>query len=183
MKRNTSTFHKYLFGFLLLQSLVSKSHESVDVYLDSPDYCRQIEFTAQVLKPSGANMSFAAEAIPLPPPSPNWNIFNICPAYRFGFDLGFRHILHDRNTNVFVSWQRFKSCDCATRSVQAQNMIGPLFAIGPDELVYTNAFGQMAFSFNQVNIDYGQMVNFGDRLHTNLSVSYTHLTLPTNREV
>lgn len=154
----------------LLSFFNSRPSESVDVYLDSPDFCRRVEFNALVLKPSGANMSFAAEAIPLPAPSPNWNIFNINPAYRFAFDLGFRHILHDLNTNIFVNWQRFKSCDCAAKRVQATNMIGPFFAIGPDSIAYREAFGQMAFNFNQVNIDYGQMVNFGDRLHTNLFV-------------
>src|SRR5271155_3663982 len=47
-------------------------------------------FRALYLLPSGSDLYYAAEAIPLPLPSPNWFIEDIRPEYHFGFDVGLK---------------------------------------------------------------------------------------------
>lgn len=49
-------------------------------------------------------------------------------------------------------------------------MVGPFFEIGPDASPFFQADGKVKFNFNEINANYGQNVNFGDRLTTNLFV-------------
>lgn len=171
MKNNAQLSYKCVFSiFLLLQFLDSKSSENINVFLNSPDHTFDLKFSALFLKPGASNLGFAAEAKPIPLASPNWSIFNVCPKYSFGFDLGLRGIFHKQNTNIMMNWERFKSCHCSFRSAPVNNMVGPFFEIGPDAAFYTSALGSAFFYFNQINIDYGQMVDFGDRLHTNFFI-------------
>jgi hypothetical protein len=133
-----------------------------------PHYSFEAEFSALILKPGSSNMHYAAEAIPLPVPSPNWNIFDIHPHYLFGFDLGFKVMCHRNNTSFMINWEHFKSCSSACVSVATENMIGPFFEIGPDATPYSNATGRVTFDFNEVNIDVGYSLECGDRLQANI---------------
>jgi hypothetical protein len=47
-------------------------------------------------------------------------------------------------------------------------MVGPFFEIGPDAKAYHNATGNVQFIFDQLNVDYGQLVAFGDYLKADL---------------
>ena len=47
-------------------------------------------------------------------------------------------------------------------------MTGPFFEIGPDASLYKKSKGTTDFHFDEVNLDYGTFVHFGDRLHMNL---------------
>jgi hypothetical protein len=138
------------------------------VITSSPAYNYDLFVSALFLKPSCSNLNYAAEAIPLPLPSPNWNIFEIHPQYYPSFDVGIKGIFHKHDTNLMLMWQRFKSSHCATTNVGPQNMIGPFFEIGPDATPYNQATGKVTFSFDEVNLDGGKFVHFGDDLSTNL---------------
>ncbi len=138
------------------------------VFTYDPPHCFVAEFSALILKPGSSNIHYAAEAIPLPLPSPNWNIFDLHPGYHFGFDIGFAFVSHQACTCFMVNWEQFKSCSSAAITVGSDNMVGPFFEIGPDAKPYRNAFGAVKFKFNEINIDLGQYVEFGDCLKTTI---------------
>lgn len=147
---------------------VDQSHEHTAVVLSHPPYYVVASFQGLALKPSGSNLYYAVEADPLPAPSPNWRIHEVHPDYDFGFDLGLRGILHCSNASITVDWEHFDSLNSNHRNLPVQDMIGPFFEIGPDASFYTKAKGHAFFRFNEVNLDYRVLVNFGDRLKTEL---------------
>lgn len=151
------------------------------VFLSHPDYTFEFEFSALVLQPTGSDLHYAAEAVPLPIPSPNWLIYDIDPSYDFGFDIGLGGVFRNTNTNLRVNWEHFHSSDTASISVPAADMLGPFFEIGPDAAPYTKAHGRVTFHFDAANLDYGIFLNLGDRLQTNLfggvGFAYIHQTL------
>lgn len=145
-----------------------KLRTSADVFLSSPAYSFDTQFTALILQPTGSNLSYAAEAIPLPLPSPDWKIQNVKPEYHFGFDLLFEGIFHTLYSTATLDWQHFHSSDSNSKTTSTSNMIGPFFEIGPDASPYKKALGRAVFHFDAVNLNYGVFVNFGKRLRTNL---------------
>ena len=144
------------------------SDTACSVFLAPPCYSFEVQATALLLQPTGSNLHYAAEAIPLPTVSPNWNIYEISTDYHFGFDVGAGAILSHANTNLTANWEHFHSSDSASKQVSSENMIGPFFEIGPDALPYKKAHGKVSFHFDAINVDYGIFVHFGDRLTTNL---------------
>lgn len=133
-----------------------------------PIYQFELEFNALFLKPGSSNLHFAAEAIPLPVYTPHWNIFDLQPHYRFGFDLGLKVVNHAHRNCFMINWEHFQSCTAAAIDVGIKNMVGPFSEIGPNATPYKLSAGQVHFSFNEVNIDMGHFVQWGDRLHTNM---------------
>ncbi len=141
---------------------------SSSVFLSAPVHTFEIEGRALLLQPTGSNLGYAAEAIPLPLPSPDWKIHGVDTDYHFGFDVGVRGIFHSTNSNLALNWEHFHSSDTSSKTVATENMIGPFFEIGPDASAYTKARGTVTYDFDEVNLDYGTYVNFGDRLQSNL---------------
>lgn len=151
-----------------------------DVFTDSPAYSINTEFRALFFKPGASHLHYAAEAFPFkssiatPLFSPHWNIYDLHPRYHFGFDLGLRGVFHERNSSLSINWEHFKSrtkaCTPAISTGEFPNpMMGPLSSIGPDAAPYNIlASGSVTFNFNEVDIRYGQYVEFGDYLETNL---------------
>lgn len=138
------------------------------VVLSSPAYTFAVEFEALYVQPSGSNLQYAVEAVPLPLASPNWKVYEINPDYHFGFDVGVSCVFQDANTNLKLNWERFQSSDTAAKQVATTDMIGPLFEIGPDADVYKKSDGKVTFDFNTASLLAGVFVDFGNRLHTNL---------------
>lgn len=138
------------------------------VYLSSPAYTFDAFFTALIIQPTGSSLHYAAEAHPIPAPSPHWDIYDVHTDYDFGFDVGVGGVFHGTNSSLTFNWEHFHSDDSSHKNVSSQNMIGPFFEIGPDASPYKKARGHVFFLFDQVNLDYGQFVNFGNRLQTNL---------------
>lgn len=141
---------------------------SSDVFLSSPIHTFEVQINALLVQPTGSNLHYAAEAVPLPAPSPHWIIYEIDTDYHFGFDFGLRGIFHSTNTNLTLNWEHLHSTDSTSKQVASDNMIGPFFEIGPDAAPYKQANGKATFHFDAVNLNYGQFINFGDRLQTNL---------------
>lgn len=138
------------------------------VYLFSPVSTVELGFTALILQPTASNLHYAAEAHPLPAPSPHWTIHDIHPSHEFGFDLALSGNFASTNSNLSLDWEHFRSHDSASTTVDPSDMIGPFFEIGPDGTPYKKARGRVKFEFDQVNLDYGVFVQFGSRLQTNL---------------
>lgn len=158
---------------ILLYSIGSHAFDpcyDYSVRTDSPPYRFETKFNALFFKPTASNIYYAAAAIreTAPTISPQWNIFDLHPGYHFGFDLGGRFIFHCLNTNLMANWVRFKSSSSDFQQVSSPSFVGPFFEIGPDSAIYQKTAGNVTFSFNQFNLDYGQFVSFGDWLNVNL---------------
>lgn len=144
-----------------------------DVTIGCPAYIIEGQFKALFLKPSTNNLYYAAEAFPFnntiatPGVAPRWAIYDLHPDYHFGFDLGLRTTFPSQCTNLSIHWEHFKSCTSASHAAGTNNMMGPLSSIGPDAEEYKQARGQVKFNFNEVNITYGQAVDFGTHMHSN----------------
>jgi hypothetical protein len=157
----------------------------VPVVLGNPNYTFEASFTALIMQPYANNLDYGAEAIPFnygdaqPAVSPSWVIPEISPDYHFGFDVGIAGIFHGAKSTLMLNWERYHSPnDSNSKTVSNdQFMIGPFFEIGPDASVYKKAKGSVHFHFDEVNLDYGTFVNFGERFHANLfaGVSYTRI--------
>lgn len=147
----------------------------------SPCYTLNTFISALFLKPSSSNLHYAVEAIPLPAPSPNWNVFDICQKYHAAFDVGVGVILHQTDTALTLNWERYRSSNSAAVNVSSDNMIGPFFEIGPDALPYKEAAGRVSFSFDEVNLDYGKLVHFGEDLHARLFGGISFVSIKQNR--
>lgn len=157
--------------------LVSLIHAQA-VILESPSYSIDGQFRALFLKPSSSNMHYAAQATPLPYQSPHWNIYDLQPRYHFGFDLGLRAIIHSCDTNVALNWIHFKSRTCGVHKVPVNtDMVGSFFAIGPDSSVFKKAAGSAVFSFDTANATFGQYIQFGERLQTNIFAGVSFLRI------
>lgn len=121
------------------------------------------QFRAYALQPIASNLSYAAQAVPLPLPSPNWEIFEIKPKYHFGFAIAAHSFIRDRNTLLSAHWMHFNHSDKAFHEVPStDDMVGPFFAIGPDTSPYKQTAGNVSFNFNTISINYGQLVDLAD---------------------
>jgi len=154
-----------------------KHYSPSDVFLCSPLHNVEVDFAALYLQPTGSYLHYAAEADPLPAPTPNWKIHEIHTDYHFGFDLGLKGIIHKTHSNLHLNWEHFHSTDSSSKSLPSSDMIGPFFEIGPDASPYNRAHGHAAFHFDQVNFGYGVFVHFGSRLKTTLfgDVAYARI--------
>lgn len=160
----------YILQTNTLLAMHSCMENGCDFFLFSPAATIVTEFRALIAKPSSNNLSYAAEAIPFPIPSPNWNIFNINPGYRFGFDVGVMSIFHGTDTMLQFNWEHFNSSSCAALEFPSTDMVGPFFEIGPDASTYKQTQGKVTFHYDSVSLNYGQYVYVGDHLQANLFV-------------
>jgi hypothetical protein len=156
-----------------LATISSTCPSGMSVVTTSPAYTFQAYVSALFLKPGGSNTHYAAQAFPIPVPSPNWQIFDVQPGYHVGFDIGFTGFFHRLDTSLRTNWEHFNSTSRANQDAGESNMIGPFFAIGPDEASYKIAHARLKFNFDEFNIDYGQLIRWGHRLQTTPFVGIT----------
>jgi len=174
---------KYLLLLLVVGTATIHACKPCDktgtVITDSPEYSFETQFRALFFKPGANNLYYAAEAFPFDTAipdqviSPHWNIYDVHPTYRFGFDVGFRTVFHTRQSSLYANWEHFQSTTSQTALAVStptypNPMMGPFSSIGPDAAGYDIAAqGCVSFYFNEVNLRYGQYVIFGDYLETN----------------
>jgi hypothetical protein len=125
-------------------------------------------FTAQFLKPFTSNVDYAAQAVPLPLASPHWKLYDVHPGTDFGFEIGFRGLYNKSNITTVVSWQHFSSSDSASKKVSSEDMIGPLFEIGPDAEPYKKAHGNSHIHFDEVKLDFGKLIEISEDFKADL---------------
>ena len=165
---------KYLISLLITSTAIAQCDYLEEVVVDSPAYTIETQFQAIFFKPSTNNLYYTAEAFPfndsiaVPVTSPSWLTNDIHPNYHFGFDLGLRGIIHSRNSSLCADWKHFHSRASASLTATGNNMVGPFSSIGPDASPYKIAMGCVSFNFNEANVRYGQFINFGSYLQTNL---------------
>jgi hypothetical protein len=154
------------------------------VYTEGPEYTIDGQFRALVVKPTANNLYYAVEAFPfdaaltVPIASPRWEAFDFHPDHHFGFDVGVTGVFASRGSSLAINWEHFASSTCVVKKVSnSNNMIGPFSAIGPDSATYKQVQATVKFTFDEVNVRYGQYVHIGNFLHTNLfaGIGFAHL--------
>lgn len=146
------------------------------VTLGCPNYIFNAHFTGQALQAFANNLDYAAEALPFnygdsqPAVSPSWSIPQIPSDFHFGFDVGVVGVFQNINSNILANWQYFHSPNDTDSLTVASStyMVGPFFEIGPDASAYKKSVGKAKFHFDEVNLDYGTFVDFGQFLQMNL---------------
>lgn len=159
------------------------------VKLGSPCYTFDTVFNALILQSFANNSDYAAEALPFnygdaqPAVSPSWAIPVISPGFHFGFDVGINTVFHHAQSSLRANWERYhSSSDTASLDVaNTTDMIGPFFQIGPDASFFKKGNGSLSYDFDEVNIDYGSFVYFGNRIETNWFLGVGFLRLVQNR--
>lgn len=136
------------------------------VWLCPPEFCWGISCRALILKPTGSSLGYAVEAFNVPIHSPSWKTYDVETDYHAGFDLGLTSFWQSRNVEFNLNWQHLHSKDSSKKLVCSDNMIGPHFEIGPDALLYKKAEGKVHFEYDEIDLDAGICVNFGDYLQT-----------------
>lgn len=150
---------------------------STAVITTDSNYTYDMNFTTLFLKPS-TDLLYAAQATPLPLPTPNWDIYAIQPHYNFAFDLGAKIAIHSKNSILKGNWEHFRSSDSAAHNISVStNMVGPFFEIGPDASVYQKAAGLVNYNRDKLNITYGQNIELGQTCQINLfaGISFNRL--------
>lgn len=146
------------------------------VQVENPGYTFGMHFVGLAMQPYANNLDYGAEALPFnygdaqPAVSPSWLIPTISTDYHFGFDVGIAGVFHCANSSLSLNWERYHSpTDSSSLAVDnASYMIGTFFEIGPDASVYKKATGTVKFHFDEVNLNYGTFVRFGELLEMNL---------------
>lgn len=136
------------------------------VWLSDPELTWGIDCRVLILQPTGSSLEYAVQAFPQPLPSPSWKTFDIKTDYHAGFDLGLSSFWHSRNVEFKLNWQHLHSTDASRKFAGAENRIGPFFEIGPDALHYKKAKGEVYFEYDEIDLDAGISVNFGDYLQS-----------------
>lgn len=175
--RDTDTF----------QTQLLQSHLAVS--LDEQAYTFSATFDALFLQPFANNLDYAAEATPFnyginnPILSPSWTIPTISTDFHFGFDAALTTVFHSTASRLVLDWERYHtSTDSNTYSVaDTNNMVGPFFEIGPDASLYKISKGTVNFHFDQVNLDYGTSVRFGNHLNTQMMAGIGFTRIVQNR--
>jgi hypothetical protein len=147
-----------------------------EVRLNNPGVDFSVKGTALYMQPYANNLDYGAEALPFnyginrPITSPSWVIPRISTDYHFGFLVGLKGNIHDAHSNLTLDWERYHSPNDTDHlnTASSNDMVGPFFEIGPDASPYTTSKGSAKFEFDQVNLDFGTYVQFGDQLNVNL---------------
>lgn len=142
--------------------------EELCPFISYPAYTVNCEVKALYLQPTASNLNYAAKATTLPALSPDWAISEIKPDYHWGFDVKLDYIFCERNLNIALSWDHFYSKDFASRELPPVDLIGPFFEVGPEAFTFKNAFGEVVFDYDSVNLDCGFFVDIDRYLRTNL---------------
>lgn len=132
------------------------------------------------LQPNASNLYYAAEAFPfdtsiaVPAASPNWKIFEIDPDYAPGFEVGFITLFPTNHTNVKINWERLHSRDSSSmQTPSADDMVGPIFDIGPNFTAYATAKGKVRSHFDAADLLFGKRLCVFNHLHLNLQAGGT----------
>ncbi len=149
-----------------------------DVRVDEPKNCFLGYFTISYVQPSATNMHYAAEALPLPVPTPNWIIHEIKPCLHVAFDVGVTGVINSAQTFVNINWRHLCSFDSDTVTVAQADMVGPFFTIGPDASAYSFASGKVNHYMQEGRVNYGTPIKVGDKLSAAvyMGVNYAYLS-------
>ncbi len=149
-----------------------------DIRVADPKFTFSGYFTASYVQPLVTNAHYAAEAIPLPLPTPNWVINEINPCFHVAYDVGVVGIIHSSQSYVKLNWRHLCSFDSSTVYVPESDMLGPFFSIGPDASPYSTATGKVNYYLQEGTVNYGTPIEVGSKLLAELymGVNYAYIS-------
>jgi Legionella pneumophila major outer membrane protein precursor len=150
------------------------------------------------LKPSADNLGYAVltteenEASPVPLATPLWQVETLNPSFSPGFEVGANYTFAESGQDFQANWQHLRSTTSSSAAVAQESgqWISPFSQTGPptaadyqDLLTHDgvndllSATGQVKFSYDAVNLDFGQYVRFGPALAFRMfaGLSYANL--------
>ncbi len=148
------------------------------------------------LQPSADNLGWGIlttehnYASPYPLATPLWNVKTLQPGYQPGFELGTGYTFAGTGRDAQLNWQHLRTNTYDSGVAGDGQWISPFSQTGPptadtyDELnsnsgvnKLRSANAQVKFSYDAVNLDFGQYVNVGQRLLFRLfaGLSYAQL--------
>ena len=129
-----------------------------------------IELTvgALILQPTGTNLDYAVLGFPLPVITPHWDVATINPSYSAGFDLEGRYIFRNEENDLRLNWAHLKTHDSQSTYAGSNQFATPLFQSGPsigqgENPATQQAHANVKFNYDVVNLDAGQIVDYGPR--------------------
>jgi hypothetical protein len=148
------------------------------------------EFNAGVLllRPGADNLGFATITTFLPLQNPQWAVQTLNPSYQPGFNVGARYALASPGKDIRVNWDHLRTVDSSSVAVSDPNTqwISPFSQTGPSMSESANqvgifhfksAYGQSAFDYDMVNIDFSQTVNIGQKTQVRLFTGLAYVRL------
>ncbi len=130
---------------------------------------------ALFLQPNGSLLSYAAVDYPfkadiaVPEDSPNWEIYELYPNYAPAFKVGMKIRFSDLDTNLELNWERLYTSKSERQIAQtSDDLIGPLFDIGPQASHYSDSTGGVTFHFDSANLLFAQQFCAFKRLYVNM---------------
>jgi hypothetical protein len=150
------------------------------------------------LQPSAENLGYAVLtneenlSSPVPIAQPFWGVKSLNPGLQPGFEIGARYAFANTGRDFQFNWQHLRTSTSDWVSpTQAQGQwVSPFSQTGPaaaesySDLMANQgvnklraAWGNVQFAYDQVNLDFGQHVNFGSALGLRLfgGISYAQL--------
>lgn len=151
---------KKLIVLLSLLTCATSSFASADITTQKPGF--EFNVSALWLQPSATNLNYVIYNKYQPTPSPRWTEQELSPNYDPAFELGVRYVFQTSPDNdANLNWTHFYSSTSGTTIAPNGNFfLGPDYIIGPPGSTIRRADGNVQFHYDQVNLDFGQYINF-----------------------
>jgi hypothetical protein len=121
------------------------------------------------MQPSSSNLQYAVKNIPDSFSASNWKVNEINTDYNFGFDVGLTTHFHHANSNISLNWQHFHSSDSDSKfDDDSANNYTPLFNVLEALSLYQETFGKNKFYLDEINLNYGTLLNLGSLINLRL---------------
>ncbi len=176
--------NNYSFAVLLCATMnawAGSEGSQPTIALTVPELKPGIEFSGFInwLQPNnGDNLIYAVLTDPLPSYSPHWQNEALSPGYRIGFNVGVRYIFNQSGHDAQLDWTSFRSNTNDAITAPSNQGVPPPFAYGPEGYGITTASSNVNFQYNDVNLDVGQYLQFGNNLMLRFfgGLSYAQIT-------
>lgn len=120
----------------------------------------EFDISALWFQPSATNLNYVIYNKFQPTPSPHWTERELSPDYAPGFELGMRYAFPNLRNDVGLNWTHFSSkTKNSTVAPNEDYFLGPDYIIGPPGGTIRRADGSVQFSYDLVNLDFGQYVD------------------------
>jgi len=142
----------------------------------------EVSISALWLKPGASNLNYTILNKELPAQSPTWYERELRPSYDSALELGVRYVFSTlTDKDIHFSWTHLNSntSDSVT-TPNSQYFIGPDFQIGPDSIPIRHASGSVNFKYDVINLDLGQLINFGEHVEMRLFAGLSNAYLREN---
>lgn len=151
---------KKLIVLLSLLGAATSCFAAADPTATKPGF--EFNVSALWLQPSATNLNYTIYNKAIPAPSPRWTEQELSPNYDPAFEVGVRYVfLTSPDNDANLNWTHFySSTSSSTVAPNGNFFLGPDYLIGPPATTIRRADGNVQFHYDQVNLDFGQYINF-----------------------